>query len=104
MIQHQAKLGTWMPKAKRNTSLARKFKGEPCVVCGKPGEGDHLKNFAGWSKRDVASNMWALCREHHVQKGMMGLTTFVKNHNLQSELEERGFEYDDNYGGWLKKF
>lgn len=93
-----------MAKTKRNTSLARKFKGQPCIICGQPGEGDHIKNFAGWSKKDIASNIWPLCRSHHIAKGTMGLTTFVNNFNLHDEMQKRGFEYDEAYGGWLRQF
>lgn len=89
---------------KRNKELAKKIKGQPCVICGQPGEGDHIKNYAGDSRKDIEENVWPLCRSHHVTKGTMGLNTFVNNFNLHNEMIKRGFEWDDFYNGWLKKF
>ena len=88
----------------RNKELAKKFKGQKCIVCNQPGEGDHIKHFAGDSRKDVEDNIWCLCREHHVLKHTIGLNSFVRRYGLQEELLRRGFEWDDFYDGWMKKF
>lgn len=98
------RLASWEIMTKRNKTLAESFKGKPCVICSAPGEGDHIKHYAGDSRKDIEDNMWALCRNHHVKKHSMGLTTFVKSYGLDEEMTRRGFEFDAFYGGWLKKF
>lgn len=78
----------------RNKVLAEKFRGQPCLICSHPGEGDHIKNYAGNPDRDVEFNIWTLCRGHHIEKGSMGLTRFVEKYRLWDALEERGFYWD----------
>ena len=45
---------------KRSKTLAESFKGRPCVICSAPGEGDHIKHYAGDPRKDIVDNMWAL--------------------------------------------
>lgn len=87
---------------RRNKEIAKANR-KPCIVCGRPGEGDHIKPFKGWACMDIPENVWPLCREHHTEKGT-GLNRFVKKYKLESELIARGFEWDDFYDGWLRKF
>lgn len=88
----------------RNKELSKQFKGQPCHICGQPGVGHHLKHYAGDSRKDILENIIALCNSHHNDAHTMGLTTFVNNFNLHDEMEKRGFEYDEAYGGWLRQF
>lgn len=86
----------------RNKELAKSFQGEPCVVCRGHGEGDHILPFKRIPSRDQEWNMWALCRPHHIEKGLhqKGLYGFVSDYGLFKELEDRGFFLLDNNKFW----
>lgn len=85
----------------RDKALAKAFRFKPCVVCGSlKSEGDHIKSF-GSSRKEDEQNMWALCREHHIEKHTIGLTTFVRKHSLEFELEKRGMTRCDLTGKWF---
>jgi len=85
----------------RNKELAKSHRGKPCIVCGDPGEGDHIKNYAGNPDNDVPVNVWTLCRFHHIEKGW-SLNDFVVNYKLEGELQSRGFEFSDLSNKWIR--
>jgi hypothetical protein len=86
----------------RNKQLAEKFRGLPCIVCFRSGEGDHILNYAGDPDKDVEENIWCLCRAHHIEKGTIGLGAFVLAYNLKDELLSRGYWFDGFK--WRKHF
>lgn len=81
----------------RDKKLAARFRGSPCIICGAPGNGDHILNYKGWKSRDVEKNMWSLCFSHHREKTDFewGLYGFATKYNLFDELESRGFELNE---------
>ena len=88
-----------MTKTKRNQELAAKFRKMKCIVnngqCVGHVVGDHIKNFAGKSERDVEFNIWPLCVKHHDEKGR-SLARFAEKYNLVDELKRRGFYWCSN--------
>lgn len=87
----------------RNKQLAEKFRTMNCIACLRtPCDGDHIKNFAGQEEKDIEENIWPLCRFCHIEKHRIGLSEFVKRHNLKEELLSRGFWFDGFK--WRKHF
>jgi hypothetical protein len=84
--------------SKRNKKLAAKYRGVPCINCGRGGSvGDHVLNYAGIPKRDCELNLWPLCIPCHYYKTHDGLTKFVEDNNLQGILRDRGFYFDEKW-------
>lgn len=93
-----------MPKRVRNLQVAELYRSRPCVVCGARQNtcGDHIKTF-GSGGECVHENMWALCPRHHLEKGNMGLQTFVRSYpQLEAHLRSKGWEYDGFTEKWIR--
>lgn len=94
-----------MPRRKRDSAVAQKFRQMSCVVghnCWGSVQGDHIKTF-GSGGECCEKNMWPLCTGHHLEKHAKGLATFVDEHpKLKSELEKRDFKYDDFSRKWIR--
>ena len=86
------KTKTKKPKKKPywNAPELEQYKGQPCIICGRPGGPDHIRTKGAWG-RDDDYNIWVLCVEHHTQRGMMGFMTFVRRFNLQKALLKKGW-------------
>ena len=59
------------PKTYRNRGYLAWIKGQPCLVCGKPGEACHVRRSywgAGMGKKPHDYCTIPLCREHHSYK------------------------------------
>ena len=93
-----------MPKRTRNLTLAAFYRERPCVVCSDTYGtcGDHIKTF-GSGGECVHENMWALCPTHHLEKGTIGLTSFVIKHpQLIAHLNGKGWEFDHFSKKWIR--
>lgn len=59
-----------------------------CLVCGKPGEPDHLEEIGMGNNRKKSSyrhfSAVPLCRRHHDQRHQLNLTEFYQNYNDHS--------------------
>lgn len=86
----------------RNKKLAQKYRGLPCVICGNPGNGDHILNYKGWATRDADWNLWSLCFSHHREKTdhKKGLYGFVNEYGLEGKLLEREFYFIYESSTW----
>jgi 5-methylcytosine-specific restriction endonuclease McrA len=80
-------------KMARNKKLAEKYRGQPCIICSQPGEGDHILplGMGGSKKRDSDFNLWALCRQHHREKHDTSLQKFIEKYRLWEKIESKGF-------------
>ena len=74
-----------------------------CVVCGKsPCDPEHI-GTKGAGNDDVAENCWSLCRLCHVEKGTVGLTTFVQRHHAAKFwLKAHGWTFDEFMQKWVR--
>jgi len=86
---------------KRDKQLAKDFR-KPCVVCSRPGVGDHILNFKRIPSRDKAWNMWSLCWDCHHEKTISKLNDFVKKYKLAHLLIEKEFYLLENDKWWHK--
>lgn len=61
----------------------KEVKAMPCLVCKTPGPNDcdHIRT-RGAGGGDEVTNLWPLCRYHHVERHSMGLKSFVERHKL----------------------
>lgn len=76
----------------KNRKLLDEVKKGSCLICGRfPVDPDHISTV-GAGNHDTASNVWALCRRHHTEKGALGIITFASRYpQALQELESRGF-------------
>lgn len=65
-----------------------KVRSQPCFICGKPppNDVDHVQT-RGSGGDDKLSNLMALCRPHHSEKGQMGVRSFVTKYKLPITFE-----------------
>lgn len=93
------------PKNKRivDEELLKSYHSKPCVVCGKiPSDPDHI-GTKGAGNGDEETNIWSLCRIHHIEKHHGGLNKFVlKYPQLKDILILKGWKYDDYLGRWTR--
>jgi hypothetical protein len=86
----------------RDTKLAKEIRKNPCIVCGRfPVDADHILAFARDKDKDVAENMWPLCRSHHNEKAL-SLVDFVNKYRLHEELLNRSMWFDGRR--WRRHF
>ena len=88
----------------RDKTLAKLYKGNPCIICKNPGEGDHILAYKGHGNLDVPENIWPLCRWHHIQKHSMGLSRFAEKYKLEDELINRGYWFCSIQRKWKLDF
>lgn len=63
---------------------------------------DHIKTF-GSGGLCIHENLWALCPTHHLEKGNLGLTTFVNKYKqLEPYLKGKGWEYIEFTDKWVR--
>lgn len=73
--------------------LIRRVRMMPCRVCGReptqeaPNDPDHIRT-RGSGGGDNLSNLWALCRHHHIEKGQIGIKSFVEKYRLPVSFEK----------------
>lgn len=51
----------------------------PCLLCGGVSDPDHITT-RGAGGGDVKGNVWPVCRTHHIERGKIGLGTFIKKY------------------------
>lgn len=74
-----------------------------CVVCGKAGSDPHHIKTRGAGGGDLEENLVSLCRLHHSQIHLYGLSKMVSLHpNFEYFLKEKGWEVDQ--GRWTQYF
>ncbi len=92
-------------KRKRDKNLAAYFRSKPCTVCGIEDNtisGDHIKTF-GSGGECCHENMWSLCFKHHREKEDNGLTVFTNKYpHLELILKQKGWEFDEFSGKWIR--
>lgn len=94
-----------MSKRIRDLSIASKYRNMPCVVCNDTWgtSGDHIKTFGSGGKCED-ENLWALCTKHHLEKGNLGLASFVEKYSqLIDQLHNRGWELDGFFNKWMRR-
>lgn len=81
------------PKRKKNKKLLKEYHDKPCLVCERtPSDPDHIRT-RGAGGHDEESNIWPLCRIHHVERHAIGLALFCKRYyRAMMELKNRGIE------------
>lgn len=88
---------------KRDKKLAEKFRNQKCQVCSSSEFvcGHHLLSFGSHPEHDKEYNLMALCTVHHQECHLIGLTDFAKRHNLELNLEQRGFRFNFVSNKWF---
>jgi len=80
------------PERIRDEALKAEVRAQGCVVdncdCiqGRYNDPDHVKT-KGSGGDDVPENLMPLCRFHHVEKGTIGVKTFIKKYGLEFSTE-----------------
>jgi len=82
-----------------NKPLLKEYHDMQCVVCGTtPCDADHIKT-RGAGGHDHPRNLWSLCRQHHQERHMIGLGTFIHRYpHIKDDMYERDWERID--GKW----
>lgn len=63
-----------------NQDLIDYIKNFECIICRKsPVDADHLIT-RGAGGDDIATNLWGICRHHHVERHAKGLGHMVRNY------------------------
>jgi len=63
-----------------------------CKICGSLAECHHIKTRKAWPQyKDCSWNHMYLCRKHHSECHLIGLTSFVEKYGLQVEMIKRNF-------------
>lgn len=69
------------PRRVRDRRFLDSLQGQPCVICGKPGEPAHLKSRAAGGD-DTKENVKSLCHPHHAEFHQMGRYSFCEKYHL----------------------
>ena len=69
------------PSRIRDPKLLASMRGQPCAVCGRPGEPHHLTS-RGAGGSDTAENVKPLCHACHMSFHAMGRYSFCEKHGL----------------------
>lgn len=67
----------------------------PCCICGDmPSDPDHIKTV-GSGGGDNLSNLWPLCRMHHIERHQSGIATFYRRYETRIVMsrEEQGLPH-----------
>lgn len=77
-----------------NKTLIKSLRGEPCVVCMRPGVAHHIRTV-GARGDDVLENLMVLCPQHHHDVHLFGLTDFsLKHPTVRMTLEDKCWMFD----------
>lgn len=64
----------------QNKDLLKSYHSMKCIICGRsPCDPDHITT-KGAGGDDVPSNIWNICRIHHVQRHTMGLGFMINQY------------------------
>lgn len=75
------------PKRIKDPTLLDSIRKMPCAICRKtPTDPDHIRT-RGSGGEDSELNLWPLCREHHIEKGMIGTESFFLKYHLGHKIE-----------------
>ena len=88
----------------RDRILARSFTKMPCLVCGSGSgvTGHHLLTVGAYPQyKNVPENIIPLCFSHHREVHDKGLSNFVDNNNLHTEMSNRGFDFSEFNQKWF---
>jgi 5-methylcytosine-specific restriction endonuclease McrA len=86
----------------QNTKLLKTYHNKDCIVCGsRSGVAGHHVISRGARGHDIEQNLMPLCFSHHAKVHSVGLTSFVKIHNLEYWMDENGWEFDEIRGKWF---
>jgi len=68
-------------KRLKNPELLKEIKSKRCEVCGEPPPSDphHIKS-RGAGGDDIPDNLLALCRDHHTEIHMIGISRFMNKY------------------------
>lgn len=87
------------PSRVQNKAILSSFHNKRCLVCGVPScDPAHIKT-KGSGGRDEENNLMPLCREHHSQQHLIGISTFSEKYESVSEyLECHGWKVVNLFG------
>ena len=84
-----------------NLKLLKELRKKSCYACGiLPTEIHHVKSKKSGG-HDVESNLWPLCRHHHVEVHKIGLNRFVDKYKLVEWLLKHGWEFSNTTNKWF---
>ena len=84
-----------------NLVLLKELRKKACFACkSSQVEIHHVKSKKSGG-HDVESNLWPLCRLHHVEVHKIGLNRFVTKYNLSIWLCKNGWEFSSLTSKWF---
>lgn len=86
----------------RNKELASEYTSKNCEACGSIHNvvGHHIISFKSRPDLDIPQNIMALCYICHNQVHTMGRDQFIRRYQLEKNLRNRGFYFDDYAKKW----
>lgn len=80
------------PRTIRDAAYVTWVHGQPCIVCGRPGDACHVHTRRNGGDR---RNLVPLCRAHHREQHTIGIVSFARRYNLN--LAASADEFDRRY-------